>query len=160
MRSAKRIAERPAQLAFEQWEGYLAPTTPAPVKKPSDSPAVKNPPAPNALPRNTPGLFALRIKGDSMLEAGILDGDQVIARRQSSGINGDIVVARLGNKGTTVRRLVRKPGVIQLAPANSRYRAIPVDENVKILGKVIRVVRQYSYECEKDKDGEEYSRYV
>ena len=90
------------------------------------------------------GLFALRVKGDSMVDAGILEGDLVIVRPQSSAKNGDIVVARIGQDEATVKRLVRKPGIIQLAPANPKHRPIPVDENTTLIGKVIRVVRQYS----------------
>jgi repressor LexA len=68
----------------------------------------------------------------------------VVVLSQSSGKNGDIDVARIGDEEATVKRLVRKPGTLELAPANPRYKAIPIDENTKIIGKVIRVVRQYS----------------
>ena len=102
-----------------------------------------------SLPRNgssgdNRGLFALRIKGDSMVGAGILDGDLVIVLPQSSAKNCDIVVARVGHDEATVKRLVRKPGLIQLAPENPKYRPIPVDEDTEIIGKVIRVVRHYA----------------
>ena len=90
-------------------------------------------------------LFALRVKGDSMTGAGILDGDLVVLfGRKSSAKNGDIVVARLAQEEATVKRLVRKPGLIHLAPENSKYKPIPVDENTEIIGKVIRVVRHYN----------------
>jgi repressor LexA len=89
-------------------------------------------------------LFALRVKGDSMVGAGILDGDLVIVRPQNSAKNGDIVVARIAQEDATVKRLVRKPGIIHLAPENPKYRPIPVDENTEIIGKVIRVVRHYN----------------
>jgi repressor LexA len=124
----------PAQLAFEEVESYL-PTTVLSAPDTSSTPHLSS---------DTRGLYALRIKGDSMVEAGILDRDLVIVRPQASAKNGDIVVARIGDDEATVKRLVRKPGLIQLSPANPRYHPIPVDENVKILGKVIRVVRQYN----------------
>jgi len=127
-----RVPAGPAQLAFEEVESYL----------PSNAISAPTPaPAPSADAR---GLYALRIKGDSMIEAGIMDADLIIVRPQASAKHGDIVVARIGDDEATVKRLVRKPGVLQLAPANPKYRPIPIDENVKIMGKVIRVVRQYS----------------
>jgi len=129
-----RVPAGPAQLAFEEVESYL----PAAMLS-SPSPASDAPLASDAR-----GLYALRIKGDSMIEAGILEGDLVIIRPQASARNGDIVVARVNEDDATVKRLVRKPGLIQLAPANPRHRPIPVDENTKIIGKVIRVVRQYN----------------
>ncbi len=142
----------PAQLAFEQVEGYISALheemKPAPRTASAGSPrssssttSLATPPNPAFDPR---GLFALRVKGDSMIDAGILDGDLVIVRPQSSAKNGDIVVARLAQEEATVKRLVRKPGVIHLAPENPKYRPIPVDENTEIIGKVIRVVRHYS----------------
>jgi repressor LexA len=79
-----------------------------------------------------------------MIGAGILDGDLVIVKPQSSAKHGDIVVARVSEDEATVKRLVRKPGLIQLAPENSKYKPIPVDENTEIVGKVIRVVRHYA----------------
>jgi repressor LexA len=128
-----RVPAGPAQMAFEEVESYL----PASVLS-APSPAAHAPLASDAR-----GLYALRIKGDSMIEAGILDKDLVIIRPQASAKHGDIVVARIGEDEATVKRLTRKPGVLQLSPANPKYHPIPIDENVKIIGKVIRVVRQY-----------------
>jgi repressor LexA len=128
-----RVPAGPAQLAFEEVEGYL----PASMVS---APGGGSPPT----AAETRGLFALRIKGDSMVEAGILDGDLVVVRPQASGKNGDIVVARLNEDEATVKRLVRKPGVLELAPANPKYRPIPIDDATKIIGKVVRVVRQYN----------------
>jgi len=128
-----RVPAGPAQLAFEEVESYL-PMSALSAPSPSSS-------AP--LSSDARGLYALRIKGDSMIEAGIMDRDLVIIRPQASAKHGDIVVARIGDDEATVKRLVRRPGVLQLSPANPKYRPIPIDENVKIMGKVIRVVRQY-----------------
>jgi repressor LexA len=136
----------PAQLAFENIEGYITNvideprimSTRAGVTREADSPA----PMPSG--GDNRGLFALRVKGDSMINAGILDGDLVIVRPQNSAKSGDIVVARIAQEEATVKRLVRKPGLIHLAPENPKYRPIPVDENTEIIGKVIRVVRHYS----------------
>jgi repressor LexA len=133
-----RVPAGPAQLAFEQVEGYLSSIHGDKEAAPPVS-ASSNPPAVD--PR---ALFALRVKGDSMTGAGILDNDLVIVRPQNSAKNGDIVVARVAQEDATVKRLVRKPGIIHLAPENPKYKPIPVDENTEIIGKVIRVVRHYA----------------
>lgn len=145
-----RVPAGPAQLTFEQIEGYLSSSdtlTAEPGRPPSTSPHPSKQTASAEKASVSPdarGLFALRVKGDSMIEAGILEGDLVIVRPQSSAKNGDVVVARIDDEEATVKRLVRKPGLIHLAPANPRHRPIPVNENVQIIGKVIRVVRHYS----------------
>jgi len=140
-----RVPAGPSQLAFEQVEGYLSsihgeeqPLSPA---KAASKIASTLPPQSMSDQR---GLFALRVKGDSMINAGIFDGDLVIVRPQNSAKNGDIVVARTSDEEATVKRLIRKPGIIHLAPENAKYKPIPVDENTEIVGKVIRVVRHYT----------------
>ena len=85
--------------------------------------------------------FALRVRGESMLKAGILPGDLVVVRRQQTAENGEIVVALLGEEAT-VKRLSRKNGQIWLLPENDTYQ--PIDgTDAQILGKVTAVVRQY-----------------
>lgn len=86
--------------------------------------------------------FALRVRGESMLNAGILPGDLVVVRRQQTAQNGEIIVALLGEEAT-VKRLSRKNGEIWLLPENDAYQ--PIDgTNAAVLGKVTAVVRQYS----------------
>ena len=86
-------------------------------------------------------LFALRVRGASMLNAGILPDDLVVVRRQPSAINGEIVVALLGDEAT-VKRLSKKNGEIWLLPENDDYQ--PIDgTNAQVLGRVTAVVRQY-----------------
>ena len=86
--------------------------------------------------------FALRVRGESMLNAGILPGDLVVVRRQQTAQNGEIVVALLGEEAT-VKRLSRRNGEIWLLPENDAYQ--PIDgTNASVLGKVTAVVRQYS----------------
>jgi len=136
-----RVPAGPAQLAFEEVEGYLSSIHGAEQSLPRSG---KTSPAASAASPESRGLFALRVKGDSMVGAGILDNDLVIVHPQSSAKNGDIVVARLNQDESTVKRLVRKPGIIHLAPENPAYRPIPVDDTTEIIGKVIRVVRHYS----------------
>ena len=85
--------------------------------------------------------FALRVRGESMIKAGILPGDLVVVRRQQTAENGEIVVALLEDEAT-VKRLSRKNGHIWLLPENDDYQ--PIDgTNAQILGKVTAVVRQY-----------------
>jgi len=127
-----RVPAGPAQMAFENIEGYLS-STHAEEQRADGK----------FTPMEARGLFALRVKGDSMINAGIYEGDLVVVRPQSSAKHGDIVVARLNEDESTVKRLVRKPGVLELLPENPKYRPIPIDENTAIIGKVIRVVRHY-----------------
>ncbi|MBQ7567134.1 MAG: transcriptional repressor LexA [Oscillospiraceae bacterium] len=87
------------------------------------------------------GCFALRVKGDSMQNAGILQGDLVIVRPQQSAEHGDIVVALLGDEAT-VKRLDLRGGEVWLMPENPNYE--PIDgRDAVIVGKVKAVVREY-----------------
>ena len=85
--------------------------------------------------------FALRVRGDSMIKAGILPGDLVIIRRQNTACNGEIVVALLGEEAT-VKRLRQERGHIWLLPENDAYQ--PIDgTGCEILGRVAAVLREY-----------------
>ena len=93
------------------------------------------------MPWAETGCFALRVRGDSMINAGILDGDKVIVRPQSTANNGQIVVARIEDEAT-VKRLWRKNGEIWLMPENENYE--PIDgTHAEIIGIVRGVVREY-----------------
>ncbi len=85
--------------------------------------------------------FALRVKGESMKNAGILAGDKVVVRPQPTAENGEIVVALLGDEAT-VKRLSRRNGHVWLLPENEAYEPIDGDE-AAILGVVRGVVREY-----------------
>lgn len=85
--------------------------------------------------------LALRVKGESMIEAGILDGDIIIARRTPVAENGQIVVAIVGDEAT-VKTFYKEKGHFRLQPENSTMEPIIVTE-AAILGKVISVVRNY-----------------
>ena len=88
-----------------------------------------------------PNCFALRVKGDSMIGAGILDGDKVVIRPQTTAEDGQIVVARLEDEAT-VKRLLRRDGKIVLMPENPAY--APIDgSQAEIIGLVKAVVREY-----------------
>ena len=85
--------------------------------------------------------FALRVRGDSMINVGILDGDKVIVRPQSTAEHGQIVVARIGDEAT-VKRLFRKNGELWLMPENPAYAPIDGSE-AEIIGIVKGVYREY-----------------
>lgn len=88
-----------------------------------------------------PGCFALRVRGDSMIGAGILSGDQVVVRPQQTAENGQIVVALIGDEAT-VKRFYRRNGEVWLMPENPAYE--PIDgREAKILGLVKAVHREY-----------------
>ncbi len=88
--------------------------------------------------------FLLRVKGDSMVQAGILDGDTLVVRKQSDARNGDIVVALAGDDEAadeaTVKTFYREAGRVRLQPENDALEPIYAD-HVQILGKVIGVFR-------------------
>lgn len=84
--------------------------------------------------------YALVIQGESMIEAGIFDGDQVIVRQQPTANNGDIIVAMTDDNEATVKRFFREDGYIRLQPENSSMTPI-ILENCTILGKVVGVFR-------------------
>ena len=86
--------------------------------------------------------FMLKVKGDSMINAGIFDGDQVLVRQQSSASNGDIVVA-LVEDSATVKTFYKEDGYYRLQPENDSMEPILVNDNLKILGKVFGVFRLY-----------------
>ncbi|WP_018086748.1 transcriptional repressor LexA [Desulfurispora thermophila] len=85
--------------------------------------------------------FLLTVKGDSMIDAGILPNDIVVIRQQSTADNGDIVVALLEDEAT-VKRIYKENGRIRLQPENKTMDPIIVD-SVEILGKVIGLMRRY-----------------
>lgn len=86
-------------------------------------------------------LFALRVRGESMIQAGILDGDIVIIRRTPAAENGEIVVA-LVEEEATVKRFYKENGHYRLQPENDSMEPIIVD-SVVILGRVISLLREY-----------------
>jgi repressor LexA len=98
-----------------------------------------------AVPESLRGDFLLRVKGDSMVEAGILDGDVVVVRRAQDARDGEIVVALAGEDETadeaTVKRFFRERGRIRLQPENSALEPIYAP-HVSILGKVVGVFRE------------------
>ncbi|MBK7821385.1 MAG: transcriptional repressor LexA [Tessaracoccus sp.] len=96
-----------------------------------------------ALPRQLVGdgeIFMLEVRGDSMIEAAICDGDWVVVRRQPDAVNGDIVAALLDDEAT-VKTFSRNDGKVWLLPHNERY--TPIDGTyASIMGKVVAVLRK------------------
>ncbi len=86
-------------------------------------------------------LFILKVTGDSMIEAGILDGDLAIIEQKNVATNGDIVVALIENEAT-IKRFFKENGFIRLQPENKNYEPIII-ENCSILGKLVGIYRAY-----------------
>ncbi len=88
--------------------------------------------------------YALEVAGDSMIEAGILDGDTAIIRREDSAENGQIVVALIDDMEVTLKRLRRRGSAVALEPANARYetRIVPSDR-VRVQGRLVGLLRRY-----------------
>jgi repressor LexA len=88
-------------------------------------------------------LFMLKVRGDSMIEAGILDGDFVVVRRQPDADSGDIVVAGIGDDEATVKTLRKRRTKVVLVPANPAYSEMELAaDQVVIYGKVVTVLRR------------------
>jgi repressor LexA len=98
------------------------------------------------LPEDLTGdgqLFMLRVRGDSMIDAGIFDQDYVVVRQQESAENGDIVVAGIPGEEATVKTFLRKRGKIVLRPANEALDDMVFDPSeITIYGKVVTVLRK------------------
>lgn len=91
--------------------------------------------------RDNSNLFALRVRGDSMIDAGILDGDVIVAKQTPVADNGEIVVALIGEEAT-VKRLYRRDGRVELHAENPAYAPI-IEDEVSLLGKVVACLRSY-----------------
>jgi repressor LexA len=88
--------------------------------------------------------FALEVRGDSMVEAGILDNDTVIIRRQDTANTGDIVVALVDDEEATLKRLRRRGATVALEPANAAYETrIFGPDRVKVQGILVSLLRRY-----------------
>lgn len=86
-------------------------------------------------------IFALRVKGESMSEAGIIEGDIAVIRRQATAANGDIIAALLDNNEVTLKRLRHRNNKTYLEAANKDYQ--PIYRNFTIIGKLITLLRKY-----------------
>lgn len=84
--------------------------------------------------------FMLSVQGDSMIDAGIYDGDYIVVRIQQTARNGEIIVAMVGDDEATVKRYYKEKDCIRLQPDNSAYEPIR-SQDIKVLGKVIGLIR-------------------
>lgn len=98
-------------------------------------------PLPTQIVGNDP-VFMLRVHGDSMVEAGIHDGDLVVVRRQADADDGDIVAALIDGEEATVKRLRRGSGRVTLLPENPAYEPMVFTSGVQILGRVVALLRR------------------
>lgn len=98
-------------------------------------------PLPTELVGNDP-VFMLDVRGDSMIDAGIFDGDYVVVRRQPTAANGQIVAALVGEDEAKVKRFRRKDGRVILEAENPAYAPMVFTEGVEILGIVVAVLRR------------------
>lgn len=99
---------------------------------------------PSAMCASSGEHYALEVKGDSMVDAGIQEGDVVVVRRQSTADNGDIVVALIDDHEATLKRLRRKGGAIALEAANPAYGTrLYRSDQVKIQGRMVGLIRTY-----------------
>ncbi len=96
----------------------------------------------SSLPYPKDKLFALKVVGDSMIDAGIFEGDTVVVLKDTDVANGEIAVAMVDGE-VTVKTLYREDGHVRLQPENKAFEPIIVD-SVEILGKVVTLIRKYS----------------
>ena len=110
-------------LAYEDIQGYLEPGRILP----------------DSLGRGD--VFVLKVKGESMIEAGIMDGDIAIIKKQKTAVNNEIIAALLENNEATLKRFKTKGSKAFLAPANVNYQ--PIYKDFTIIGKLITILRKY-----------------
>jgi repressor LexA len=92
----------------------------------------------------TDPVFLLEVKGDSMVDAGILDGDLVAVRSQKDARDGEIVAALIDGEEATVKRLRRRGGKVILEAENPAYEPLVYSDGVELVGKVVSVLRRYA----------------
>src|SRR5690606_8476537 len=99
---------------------------------------------PGAMLSNSGRHYALEVKGDSMIEAGINNGDVVVIREQATAENGDIVVALIEGEEATLKTFRRRGQTIALEAANPAYQTrLYQDHQVKVQGKLVGLIRTY-----------------
>lgn len=118
--------------------GFIAAGTPIePYTDPNASMAI-----PNAFVTGQKRTYVLQVRGESMIEDGIMDGDYVVIEQSDFATNGEIVVALLDNGMATLKRFFKESTRIRLEPANAKMQPIFV-KNVTIQGKVVGLIRKY-----------------
>lgn len=144
--NAKRALEVLAVRDENQVVAYEVPlvgliTAGAPIEAVEDNEMIA---IPTTLAVHKENTYVLRVKGDSMVEDGILSGDYVVVERTNYPQNGDIIVALLDNAYATLKRFYREANRIRLQPANGKYQPLYVKDLI-VQGIVRGVIRNYSY---------------
>lgn len=96
---------------------------------------------PQSLIGSADKTFMLKVSGESMIQAGIFDGDYVMVKQQDTALDGEIIVALVDKEGATVKRIYHEKDCIRLQPENDAMKPL-YEKNVNILGKVIGIYRQ------------------
>ncbi|MDZ7798432.1 MAG: transcriptional repressor LexA [Patescibacteria group bacterium] len=112
----------------------------------------------NDLPKNKK-VFALKVKGDSMIEEGIFDGDTILAIKQSFANNGDMVIALIDGEKATLKKFYKEKNRIRLQPANPRMSPL-FPSNIIIQGKVINIIRSFNKIKERSKKDKEFTEHT
>ncbi len=144
LRTADGYRVTPGGCEIPIW-GVVTAGTPIPLPDPNAQPIDWLEVTRRMLP-DSEGVFALRVRGNSMIDALVNDGDTVILKRQNTARNGELVAVRLRkdptNPVTTLKRFYRVNGRVLLKPENPKYRCIPAKaSDVEIQGKVLYVIR-------------------
>ena len=145
----RRVGKRAIEMANAMGKAVLAATREVPVlgRVPAGKPFLSEENIEGLLTiTNDMGsgkLFALQVKGDSMIDAGILDGDRVIVKQQGTADNGQIVCALIEGEAT-LKRFYKKDGVITLKAENEKYSPITVSQGeFRIVGRVVGLMRKF-----------------
>lgn len=139
-RSVELLPSRGAGRAVElPMLGYVAAGVPIEAVNTTESIAV-----PESLVAGRRDTYVLRVRGESMIDEQIRDGDWVVVEDRKSADNGEMVIALVGGQDATLKKFYREPGRIRLQPANPTMAPIYVEpDNVQIQGVVVGVMRKY-----------------
>jgi len=133
-----RLARATARNDDVPFYGYIAAGRPIDAVAGTDTVEV-----PAALRSKRP-CYVLEVRGDSMIEDGILDGDRVVVESRDAARNGEVVVALIDNRDSTLKRIEQRPGLVTLHPANGALPPIRLaPERVRIQGVVVGLMRRY-----------------
>jgi len=138
-RSIEVIEETKAEAIFLQLAGLITAGEPIEAVEEKEQIAV-----PKEIVKNEGKSYVLRVKGESMIEEGILDGDYVVIEKNEAPKNGEVVVALLENSFATLKKFYKEANRIRLQPANSTMKPIYA-KNVLVQGVVRAVIRKFNF---------------
>lgn len=140
------LVDRPAEEPDQTWQPSVLVPLVGTIAAGQPIEAVEDPTQTIAVPQEIvrrKNAFVLKVRGDSMIESLIADGDYVVVEKTDYAQNGDTIVAMLEDGTATLKKLFRKKNFIRLQPANTAYQPIDVP-NVVIQGRVLGVLRSYA----------------